>query len=149
MKFKRFLFLCLFFIFFSGTLPSQENGVFTGTFDFSTTLIDFFQTDIAPSNVNYVLNGLVGEVFRAEQDGQAVIRVELVFSRWVDGLTLETYTGHVYFDGVRFAQLFPERISSRSPDWVIGPKATIRVIATFRGMEDGEPRFIGRFAQKL
>jgi hypothetical protein len=149
MKFKRFLFLCLFFSFFTGNLYTQENGVFTGTFDFATTLLDFYRQDIPPSNVNYVLNGLVGEVLRSEQDGLAVIRVELVLSQWVDGLTLETYTGHIYFDGDRFGDLFPQRISSRSPDYVIGPKDSIRVIAVFQGMEDGEARFIGRFAQKL
>jgi hypothetical protein len=91
----------------------------------------------------------VGEVLYSEIDGQALIRVELVASRWVDGLTLESYTGHIYFDAAVFSDLFPERISSRSPPFVIGSKDSVRIIAAFQGMEEGEPRFIGRFAQKL
>jgi hypothetical protein len=94
-----------------------------GTFDFATTLIDFYRQDIAPSNVNYVLNGLVGEVLPRGQDGQAVIRVELVLSP--DGSTDSPWKhtlGTSTLMASALAHLFPQRISSRSPDYVIGPK---------------------------
>jgi len=147
MKIKPFL---LALSIFSSLVPliAQPSGVFSGTFDFSKGVDAFYEGGINPGSTNYILNGLASEILRESSGTGNTYTLELVFSRWENRRELKTYRALIIFQGSDFDAVFPERVSSQAPSYVVGPKDQVRVIASFQGMREGVPLFRGRYIQK-